>query len=493
MKQNKMGTQRESTLLLSMGWPIIISMLVQAFYNVVDSYFVSQLATLPAEALQAIFGSHYTAEVAATVGEKALTALTLVNPLQMLLISVAVGTAVGINSLISRRLGERRFDDANRAAGNGLVLSLLSAVVFCLMGLTLSRAFMQWQTNDPVVQKFGEDYMRICLCLCFGVFVSCSVERIMTAQGRTIFAMLMQLTGAVVNIALDRVFVLGAWFVPAMGVKGAAIATVIGQFASMALAIILLTTTKGEVRVRLRDFKLSRRTVGEIYRVGLPSILMQAVSTVMFIGMNTILTRLGEYWESVKAGTSFVNRYVSAFGVFFRLQSIIFMPVFGLNNAAMSILGYNFGARNRKRFLRSLWMLTLYCVVFMLLGTVAFQLFANQLMGIFGLTDDLHILRIISWGFVFAAADIALNTAFGATDTGLYAAIASLERQLLVLLPVAALFAVTTHSVEMVWWAFPISEVSTLIVSTLLFVRLNKKKIKPLDETLPLDTVATKA
>lgn len=483
-----MGTEPEGRLLLSLGWPIIVSMLVQALYNIVDSVFVSRMDSLSPEALSRILGELYTADVVGKVGDKAIAALTIVNPLQMLLISVAVGTSVGINSLISRRLGAKRFDDANRAAGNGLVILVLSAAVFTLIGLTLSDLYMRWQSADPIVQLMGSHYMRICLSLCVGVFIACGIERIMTAQGKTIFAMFMQLTGAITNIVLDRAFVLGWGPIPAMGVKGAAIATVAGQFGSMTLAFVLLFATKHEIRIRPADIRLNRQTVHEIYRVGLPSILMQAVSTVMMFGMNTILRELGSYHLLTRdPNGDYANLYVGAFGTYFRLQSIIFMPVFGLTNAAMSVLGYNFGARNRVRFMRAFRMLLIYCCVFMIFGTLVFQVFADPIMHLFDVSVEMRevadrALRIISIGFVLAAAGISFSTAFGATDTSLYGAITSLQRQLIVLLPIAALLAWITKDVDGIWWAFPISELITLAVAGLLFRRMYRKKIRPLDD-----------
>ncbi len=485
-----MGTEPEGRLLLSLGWPIIVSMLVQALYNIVDSVFVSRMDSLAPEALMRILGDLYSPEIVGKIGDSALSALTVVYPMQMLLISVAVGTSVGINSLISRRLGARRFDDANRAAGNGIVVLLISAAVFTLIGLTLSGPFMRWQSSDPIVQIMGTHYMSICLSLCVGVFLACGIERIMTAQGKTIFAMLMQLTGAVTNIVLDRVFVLGWGPVPAMGVKGAAIATVAGQFASMILAFILLFGTKHEIRIRPADYRLNRQTVHEIYRVGLPSILMQAVGTVMMFGMNFILTELGSFQnKTILDGVKHEVVYTGAFGTYFKLQSIIFMPVFGLTNAAMSVLGYNFGARNRKRFMRAFKMMLIYCCVFMLFGTLLFQFFSGQIIQLFEMSEKMQdvtqrALRIISIGFIFAAAGISFNTAFGATDTSLYGAIISLQRQLIVLLPVAGLLAWITKDVDGIWWAFPIAEFITLIVAALLFKRLYRKKIKPLDDPI---------
>ena len=486
IRENKMGTEKEGKLLLSMGWPIIVSMLVQAFYNIVDSIFVSRLSTLDAASLKNILGNLYTPGVETTIGDKALNALSTVNPLQMLMISVGVGTAVGMNSLISRRLGERRIEDANRAAGNGLVLLALSAAVFTLIGLTLSNAFMNWQDSDPIVRLFGSEYMSICLSLSIGIFLSVGIERIMTSQGRTLVAMMMQLTGALTNIVLDRVFVLGLGPVPAMGVTGAAIATVIGQFASMTLAVIMLLTSKSEIRLKRSDFALKKQTVQDIYSVGIPAILGQAVGTVMYLGINGVLKGLGEYHAmTLDPSINYVDAYKSAFGTYFRLQSIIFMPVFGLNNAAMSILGYNYGARNKKRFMRAYTLLTAYCAGFMILGTLIFEVFAPQLMLLFAVspfTNEMTVtaIRMISWGFVCAAICIAMNTVYGATDTGLYGTITSLLRQLVVLLPVAILMAVFTHSIRAVWLAFPISEFITLVISTVLTVRLYRKKIKPL-------------
>ena len=359
------------------------------------------------------------------------------------------------------------------------------------IGLTLSSTFMHWQDNDPIVRLFGTEYMSICLSLSIGLFLSVGIERIMTAQGRTLIAMAMQLTGAVTNIVLDRVFVLGLGPIPAMGVTGAAIATVIGQFASMTLAVIMLVTSKSEIRLKRTDFALKKQAVKDIYSVGVPSILGQAVGTVMYLGMNAILKGLGEYHvKTLDPAINYVDAYKSAFGTYFRLQSIIFMPVFGLNNAAMSILGYNFGARNKKRFMRAYKLLTLLCAGYMIFGTLIFELFAPQLMLLFAVspfTNGITIvaIRTIAWGFVCAAICIAMNTVYGATDTGIYGTISSLLRQLFVLLPAAAMMAVFTHNIEAVWWAFPLSEFITLMISTTLTVKLYRKKIKPLDNAIP--------
>ena len=399
--------------------------------------FVSRLSTLSPEQLTGILGDLYVPGTESTIGDKALNALSTVNPLQMLMISVAVGTAVGMNSLISRRLGEQRIEDANRAAGNGLVLMILSSLVFTSIGLFLSRPFMNWQDNDPIVRLFGREYMTICLSLSVGIFLSVGIERIMTAQGRTMVAMMMQLTGAVSNIILDRVFVLGLGPIPAMGVTGAAIATVAGQFASMTLALVMLTRSKSEIQLKREHFKVRKQTVKDIYSVGVPSILMQAVGTVMYLGMNGILKGLGEYH------TAHLD------------------PAYG--------------------------MLTLFCAAFMIAGTALFELGAPTLMELFAVSDFTYgvtvtTIHIIAWGFVCAAVGISMGTVYGATDTGVYGMITSLARQLVILLPVAYLMATLTHRIEAVWWAFPIAEFSHLLLAGFLMLRLYRNKIKPLDQ-----------
>ena len=376
-----------------------------------------------------------------------------------------------MNSLISRRLGEQRIGDANRAAGNGLVLMILSSLVFTSIGLFLSRPFMNWQDNDPIVRLFGREYMTICLSLSVGIFLSVGIERIMTAQGRTMVAMMMQLTGAVSNIILDRVFVLGLGPIPAMGVTGAAIATVAGQFASMTLALVMLTRSKSEIQLKREHFKVRKQTVKDIYSVGVPSILMQAVGTVMYLGMNGILKGLGEYHMAhLDPNVNYVDAYKSAFGTYFRLQSVIFMPVFGLN-----------------RFMRAYGMLTLFCAAFMIAGTALFELGAPTLMELFAVSDFTYgvtvtTIHIIAWGFVCAAVGISMGTVYGATDTGVYGMITSLARQLVILLPVAYLMATLTHRIEAVWWAFPIAEFSHLLLAGFLMLRLYRNKIKPLDQ-----------
>lgn len=486
-KQNRMGTEREGKLLLSMGWPIILSMLVQALYNIVDSIFVSRLDSLSEEALIGILGDLYDPSLVGYLGDKALNALSTVYPMQMLMIAIAVGTAIGINSLISRRLGARRFEDANRAAGNGIIVLLLSAAAFTVIGLTLSELFLEWQDSDPIVRRFGTEYMRICLGLSVGVFLSIGVERIMTAQGRTVFAMIIQMTGAVVNIVLDRVFVLGWGPIPAMGVTGAAVATVVGQFASMILAILLMALAKHEIHPKLADYRLNRRVIWEIYRVGLPSILGQAIGTILTFGMNNVLRSLGELQMLENPGINYVDAYKGAYGAYFKLQSVIFMPVFGLTTASMSVIGYNFGARNRKRLMRVFWVTMLYCCVFMALGTLVFQLGAEQIISLFDVSEytrlvSIQAVKTISWSFIPAAACISMITVFNGTDTGLYGATISLSRQLVVLLPLAALFAWVFTDIQAVWIAFPISEAAALLLACFLFLRLYRKKFKPLDE-----------
>ncbi len=451
--ENKMGTMKEGRLLLSMAWPIIISMLVQACYNIVDSMFVSRIPLS---------------------GELGLTALGYAYPVQMLMISFGVGTAVGINSLVSRRLGAKQFDEANTAAGNGMVLMAATSLVFAAVGAFLSEPLFQLFTDDTSIAALGSEYLRIVCLFSFGLFMQLCLERIMVAQGKSLAAMIMQLTGAVLNIALDRVMVLGWWFVPAMGVRGAAVATVVSQALAMLLSFAILFGGKHEIRISMRTLRLCPKTVKAIYQVGAPSVLMQAISVVMLFVMNGIL---GAYGTVV----------VGVFGVYYKLQSIVFMPVFGMTNAAMSIMAYNFGARRRARLIRVLKLSVLYAVCFMTCGMVVFQLFPSQLMSLFQaegqmLTVGIGTLRTISLSFIPAAISICFSVCFGAIGLGTNSMLVSLVRQFLVLLPAAYLLSHIYGSVGAVWWAFPVSEVCACLFACVVFLSVYRKRIRLLDD-----------
>lgn len=332
-KQNKMGVLPEGKLLLSMSVPLCISMLMQAIYNLVDSIFVSRL------------------------GEDALTAVSLAYPVQMLMIAVSVGTGVGMNSLISRRLGERRLEEANRAANNGIVLLLISAAVFTLFGVFGAKPFFDLFTDVQRIREMGTDYLRICCVYCVGVFMQVGCERILQAQGQNTAAMIMQLIGAVFNIIFDPILIFGLLGFPAMGVAGAAIATVGGQLLSMLCCFAVLLLGKYDVTIRLRDCRLAAATVRDIYQVGVPSIIMQAIGTVMNLAMNALLI-------------AYSTTAVAVFGVYFKIQSVVFMPVFGMTNAAMSIMAYNYGARSRSRLLRTMRLMLLAALSLMAIGLV---------------------------------------------------------------------------------------------------------------------------
>lgn len=449
-KQNKMGILPEGKLLLSMSVPLCISMLMQAIYNLVDSIFVSRL------------------------GEDALTAVSLAYPVQMLMIAVSVGTGVGMNSLISRRLGERRLEEANRAANNGIVLLLISAAVFTLFGVFGAKPFFDLFTDVQQIREMGTDYLRICCVYCVGVFMQVGCERILQAQGQNTAAMIMQLIGAVFNIIFDPILIFGLLGFPAMGVAGAAIATVGGQLLSMLCCFAVLLLGKYDVTIRLRDCRLAAATVRDIYQVGVPSIIMQAIGTVMNLAMNALLI-------------AYSTTAVAVFGVYFKIQSVVFMPVFGMTNAAMSIMAYNYGARSRSRLLRTMRLMLFAALSLMAIGLVCFQLFPAEILLLFEASEDMlgigvPALRIISTCFVFAAVGISFSTFFQAIGSGIYSMMLSLIRQLVVLVPAAFALSAIFHSLDAIWCAFPIAELFALVTSLLFFRTVYKKQIEHLED-----------
>lgn len=450
--RNKMGVMPIGKLLITMSLPMMASMFVQACYNIVDSIFVAQ------------------------IGENALTAVSLAFPIQMLMISVSTGTGVGMNSLISRRLGEKRVDAANQAAANGLFLMLMSSVVFMIFGLTLSRPFFMLFTDDLEIMEMGISYLSICTILSFGVFLQIGCERVVQATGNTIYPMIMQITGAVINLILDPIFIFGYFGFPAMGIAGAALATVAGQIIAMFLSIYLVTKKKHDVTVSFKGFRPDKGAIRDIYGVGFPSIIMQSIGSVMTLGMNKILM-------------PFSSIAVNVFGVYFKLNSFIFMPMFGLNHgAAMSIMGYNFGARDRKRLMQTykLTMIAGFCI--MLVGTLLFHLLPDKLLLLFDASEEMleigiPALKAISLSFPIAALCITCSTMYQAVGKGVYSLIMSLMRQLLVILPVAYLLS-RFIGLSAVWWSFPIAEIAALVFCGIAFPRLYFRMIKPLDEPL---------
>lgn len=448
-KQNKMGTAPVLPLIFSMSLPAMFSMLVQALYNIVDSYFVAQ------------------------VSEKALAAVSLAFPIQNLLIAFAVGTAVGVTSLISRRLGQGRQEEADSAAAHGILLALCTWVLFAIYGAFFSTPFFHLFETDPEIIQMGDDYISICCIFSFGVFVEMTLERTLQATGNMIWPMVFQLIGTITNIIMDPILIFGYFGFPAMGVAGAAIATVAGQILAMAVAALVITFGKHEVHIRFRHFRPRWRTVKDIYVVGIPSIVMQSIGTVMTMALNGILS-------------GFSTAAYTVFGIYFKLQSFVFMPVFGLNQGLLPILGYNYGARNKKRMMAAFRDGCVIALVIMTAGMVVFLAVPQWLLGIFNASAQLleigvPALRIICTCFVFAALGIVCSTLFQAVGKGVYSLVVSLMRQLVVLVPAAWILARVTGQVVFVWWSFPIAECVSLAVSILFFLRLYNKELKHLE------------
>lgn len=451
LTENKMGVMPERKLLVNMALPLIASMLVQALYNIVDSIYVARIS------------------------ESAVTALSLAFPIQNLQIGFATGIAVGVNALLSRALGEGKRERGDRIAGNGIFLCFIMIAVFMLFGFVGSRPFFEMQSDVAETVKGGTEYIAICCIFIAGIFFEVLFERMLQASGRTVYTLFTQGTGAVLNIILDPVFIFGvpALGIPAMGVAGAAIATVIGQWVAAIMALIFNIKCNPDVDLKLSCILPKWEIIRDILSIGVPSAIMMAISSIMNFGINSILQGFSETATGV-------------FGIYYKLQSFFFMPVFGLNNASISIVAYNYGYRKPKRIIRTLKLSCIIAFGVMLLGLIAFQLIPEFLLGLFDPTEEflrvgVVALRTISYCFPIAAFCIALSSAFQALGKGMYSTIVSVSRQLLALLPVAYLLSLTGE-VTMVWWAFPIAELISLAATVVLFVRIYRKKIKPLHD-----------
>ena len=452
LQENKMGVMPVGKLLVNMAVPLIISMLVQAFYNVVDSVYVSR------------------------VSESAVTALSLAFPVQNMQIGFAVGIGVGVNSLMSKSLGEGNRDMANRSAGNGLLLALITSVVFMIFGFVGTRPYYEIQSEVVETVEAGIAYSSICCIFTVGIFVEVLGERLLQASGRTFYTMITQGVGAVINIVLDPVFIFGYFGIPAMGVAGAAIATVIGQWAAALLAVIFNLKCNPDVQFGLKYMKPKGDVIRQILTVGIPSIIMNSIGSVMNFGINQILLGFQKVGETA----------AGVFGIYFKLQSFFYMPLFGINNATISIIAYNYGARKPDRIVKTLKMACCVALGLMIVGLLAFQFIPNVLLSLFNPSDSFmeigcSALQTISWCFPAAAICISLSASFQALGNGMYSTITSLCRQLIVLLPVAYLLSFT-GVVSSVWWAFPIAEMISLFVTMLFFGRIYRKKVKPLFE-----------
>lgn len=452
--QNKMGTMPVNSLLITMSLPMIASMLVQALYNIVDSIFVAQ------------------------IGENALTAVSLAFPLQSLVIAVAVGTCVGINALLSRCLGEKRFKEANLTAENGIFIAFISYLVFAVIGLFGSRLFFQSQTGNAEIVEYGTQYLTICMVFSFGIFMEMTVERIMQSTGRTIYSMVTQGVGAIVNIILDPIMIFGLFGFPRLGIRGAAIATVTGQIIAMLLAFILNHKKNPDVRMSLKGFRPDINIIKKIYAVGIPSIVMQSIMSVTTLGMNRILI-------------TFSETAVSVLGIYFKLQSFVFMPIFGLTNGMIPIIAYNYGARSKKRITDTIKLSTIISVTIMFIGVIIFMTQTSRLFAMFNASENMlavgiPALRIISTSFLLAGYNIIISSVFQAMGNGIYSLFTAITRQLICILPAAYLFA-TLLGLDAVWYAFPMAELICCLLTTYLFKRIYAKKIKPLGLDLAWD------
>ena len=442
LRENKMGTMPENKLLLSMAVPMMISMLVQALYNIVDSIFVSRIC------------------------EDALTAVSMAFPWQNIVIAIAVGFGVGINALLSRALGQKNAERVNQVAVNGLLLAGLSYLLVLVAGLIGIRAYMRTQTDIESIVNYGITYLNICILCSFGVFIEITFERFLQATGRTVYSMITQLTGAITNIILDPILIFGLLGFPKLGIAGAAWATVIGQCVGAVVAVTLNHFKNPEVHLRLRHIRPNGRLMGEITAISIPSIIMSCISSLTCFVMNMILI-------------AYSSTAVAVFGVYFKLQSFVFMPVFGLNNGMVPIIAYNYGAQKPERIHKTIRLGMAYAVAIMAVGLLVFQLIPKQLLLMFDASDAMlgigaPALRIMSLAFVFAGVGIASSSACQAFGYSVYSMLISIARQIVVLIPAAYLLSLT-GVLRSIWFAFPIAEIVSLFLS-LFFLRTTLKK-----------------
>ncbi len=448
MEENKMGVMPVNRLIISMSLPIMASMLVQALYNIVDSIFVAK------------------------INENALTAVSMAFPIQNLMIAVGVGTAVGVNALLARSLGGKDYKKVNKIAENAVFLVGFSYLLFLFVGLFLLDLFYRSQTDIEEIILYGKQYLSVCCCLSFGVFTQVMFERLLQATGKTIYTMFTQGVGALVNIILDPIMIFGLLGFPKMGVTGAAVATVTGQIVAGILAVWLNYTKNHEVRICMKSARVDFPVIRQIYGIGVPSIIMQAIGSVMVYGMNRILI-------------SFTATATAVFGVYFKLQSFVFMPVFGLNSGIIPIIAYNYGAKNKGRVLDTVRHSIVYAMSIMVLGFLVFQTIPAKLLQMFNASDTMmaigiQALRIISLSFILAGFCIACGSVFQALGRSVYSMVVSVARQLVVLLPAAWLLSLPGN-VNYVWWALPIAELMSLAMTLYFMVRVNRGILSELD------------
>ena len=445
IKENKMGTLPINRLLLGMSLPMMASMLVQALYNIVDSIFVAR------------------------VSEDALTAVSMAFPLQTLMIALAGGTGVGINAILSKSLGEKEYERANKTAENGIFLALVSYLLFLVIGLTVVKPFYMSQTADEAIIGYGVDYLTIVLACSFGIFGQFIFERLLTSTGRTLFTMVTQGTGAIINLILDPIFIFGYFGFPELGVKGAALATIAGQIVAAVMACVFNIKKNTDIHISFKGFKPDWTIIGHIYKIGVPSIIMQSIGSLMVYIMNKILI-------------GFSSTAVAVFGVYFKLQSFTFMPVFGLNNGMIPIIAYNYGARNKERMMKTWRLSWIYATAIMALGLAAFEAVPGFLLSFFDASEEMLAmgsvaLRIIAVHFPIAAYCIVTGSLFQALGVSVYSMIVSIMRQIVVLIPAAFLLSLLGN-VDYVWWSFPIAEIMSALATTFFYKRIYNKVIK---------------
>lgn len=443
VQENKMGVMPIRKLLINMSVPIMISMLIQALYNVVDSIFVAR------------------------INEDALTAVSLAFPIQNLMIAVAVGTGVGINALLSRSLGSKNFKEANSVAENGVLLAFFSYSIFLLFGLLFSETYFSSQTNDPQIIKYGSTYLKIISIASIGLFIQITFERLLQSTGKTFYTMITQGTGAIINIILDPIFIFGLFGLPKMGVAGAAVATIIGQIVAAVLGIYFNIKLNKEVSLDIRKFRPEFRIIKKIYSIGIPSIMMISLTSITTYGINNILIK-------------FSSTATAVFGVYYKLQSFVFMPVFGLNNGMIPIIAYNYGAKNKERLIKTIKLSILYAVVVMFIGLIVIQLLPAQLLSLFSASKEmikigLPALRIISLSYILAGFNIVSSSVYQAFGNGILSLIGEVLRQLVILLPAAYILSLF-GDVNLIWWSYPIAEILALILNVV-FLRLIYKKV----------------
>lgn len=445
---NKMGIEPVGSLILKMGIPMILSMMLQAFYNIVDSYFVSSMEG---------------------VGDAAVNALTLAFPIQALMVALAIGTGVGVNSLLSKFLGMGDRKTASRIAGNAVFLSVCTYILFLIFGLFFVDAYISSQTSDPIIQEMGCSYLKICTVLSFGAVIYMMYEKLLQGTGKTVLSTIAQVSGAITNIILDPIMIFGMFGCPALGIAGAAYATVIGQVVSLVLGMIFHHTKNKEIETKAEYLVPDKEIITAIYRVGIPAIIMQALMSVMTYCINIIFVRVS-------------GSVVTAYGIYFKIQQFVFFAAFGLNNAIIPIVAFNYGMRDRARISKAIRCGLLYNAIIMLAGAVLLQVFGKQIIGLFDVSTEvkelsIQAVRIVTLGYILVGANVIFQGIFQALGEGIKSLVISAIRLIIVVLPLAYFFTTLPNAQNIVWAAFPIAEACGLVVSILFMSRVSKNKL----------------